>query len=295
MLAAEESVINTSQQIVASAVLFLATAAAIRLGAKPLGALILRREQQYVRVLGGSLLLTIKPRSVTILTLAAMACLALLAYGMTFSVVAALLGMLVGVLLPTTLIRRLRTKRLNRLESQLVSGIQTLASGVRAGLNFVQAMELIAHDGPVPLRQEFAHMLREYEYGLAMEEAMNNAAVRIGSGDFRLLFSALLTHRQRGGDLGDTLDRIADSIREIQRLESRVQTLTAQGRATARALGAMPAIVLAILYFLVDKKGIVDMFTYTSGKLLLAMMLLMLNGLRLSISWLWSYGRRLSE
>jgi tight adherence protein B len=146
---------------------------------------------------------------------------------------------------------------------------------VRAGLNFVQAMELIAHDGPVPLRQEFAHMLREYEYGLAMEEAMNNAAVRIGSGDFRLLFSALLTHRQRGGDLGDTLDRIADSIREIQRLESRVQTLTAQGRATARALGAMPAIVLAILYFLVDKKGIVDMFTYTSGKLLLAMMLLL--------------------
>ncbi|MDP7637636.1 MAG: type II secretion system F family protein, partial [Phycisphaerae bacterium] len=186
-----------------------------------------------------------------------------------------LLGMLVGVLLPTILIRRLRTRRLNRLESQLVSGIQTLASGVRAGLNFVQAMELIAHDGPVPLRQEFAHMLREYEYGLAMEEAMNNAAVRIGSGDFRLLFSALLTHRQRGGDLGDTLDRIADSIREIQRLESRVQTLTAQGRATARALGAMPAIVLAILYFLVDKKGVVDMFTYTSGKLLLAMMLLL--------------------
>jgi len=275
MLGAEEPVINTSQQIVASAVLFLATAAAIRLGAKPLGALILRREQQYARVLGGSLLLTIKPRSVTILTLAAMACLALLAYGMTFSVAAALLGMLVGVLLPTALIRCLRTRRLNRLELQLVGGIQTLASGVRAGLNLVQAMELIARDGPVPLRQEFVHMLREYEYGLTMEEAMNNAAARIGSGDFRLLFSALLTHRQRGGDLGDTLDRIADSLREIQRLESRVQTFTAQGRATARALGAMPAIVLAILYFLVDKKGVVDMFTYTSGKLLLAMMLLL--------------------
>ena len=75
-------------------------------------------------------------------------------------------------------------------------------------------------------------------------------AARIGSGDFRLLFAALQTHRQRGGDLGETLDRIADSIREIQRLESRVRTLTAQGRANARFLAVLIFVVMAVMYLI---------------------------------------------
>jgi len=97
---------------------------------------------------------------------------------------------------------------------------------------------------------------------------MENSARRIGSGDFRLLFSALHTHRERGGDLGQTLDRIADSIREIQRLERRVQTLTAQGRATARWLGAMP-LVIGGIYYLIDSDAIMDLFSQTSGNVIL--------------------------
>ena len=42
-------------------------------------------------------------------------------------------------------------RRLARLETQLVGGIQTLSSGVRAGLNLVQSMELVARlvDGEI--------------------------------------------------------------------------------------------------------------------------------------------------
>jgi len=166
-------------------------------------------------------------------------------------------------------LKLLRIRRLDRLELQLVGGIQTLASGVRAGLNLVQSMELVARDGPIPLRQEFRHLLREYEYGVPLEEAMDNAATRIGSGDFRLLFAALQTHRERGGNLGETLDRIGESIREIQRLEGRVKTLTAQGRATARWLGAMPVVILLILYFFVDDTGVMTLFVEDLGKLIL--------------------------
>jgi tight adherence protein B len=115
-------------------------------------------------------------------------------------------------------------------------------------------------------------MLREYEYGIPLDEAMDNASVRIGSGDFRLLFAALHTHRERGGDLGETLDRIAESIREIQRLENQVETLTAEGRATARWLGAMPIVVLGILYFIVSPEGVRSLFTDDFGKMLLLIM-----------------------
>ena len=118
-------------------------------------------------------------------------------------------------------------------------------------------------------------MVREYEFGIGLEVAMSNAAERIGSGDFGLLFAALLTHRERGGNLGETLDKICEAIREIQRLEHRVDSLTAQGRATARFLGAMPAVVLAIVYFIVDAKGVESMFTSTAGKVILAAIIIL--------------------
>jgi len=79
----------------------------------------------------------------------------------------------------------------------------------------------------------------------------------------------LLTHRERGGDLGMTLDRIAASIREIQRLENRIKTLTAQGRANARFLGILVLAVFGILY-VIDPSGVAMMFQDDLGKVMLA-------------------------
>jgi tight adherence protein B len=255
---------------VASALLFVLTAAVVWLGYRPVRQLIAWQKHRFRTVLQRQLLMATTPTTAMALSAAVAAALAAFGYTITGSALGAGIGLLVGVLLPNAMLRILSRRRLARLEDQLVGGIQTLVAGVRAGLNLVQAMELVARDGPDPIRQEFSHLLREYEYGVPLDEAMRNAAARIGSGDYRLLFAALQTHRERGGDLGATLDRIADSIREIQRLEKRVQTLTAQGRATARWLGAMPAVVFAILYLLVDKAGVRALFTDDLGKLIVA-------------------------
>jgi len=274
ILAAHQLPINWTTVAISSAVMFVGTGAAVFLGYRPFLQAVRYQEHQFDRVLRGILLLDIKPRSATITMGMGIVALAIILYAITESLVGMAFGAAVGVVLPSGIMRILRRRRLDRLENQLVGGIQTLASGVRAGLNLVQSMQLVARDGPVPLRQEFAHMMREYEYGVPLEDAMNNCAARIGSGDFRLLFAALLTHRERGGDLGDTLDRIAESIREIQRLENRVKTLTAQGRATARWLGAMPGVVLLILYFIVQQ-DVKSLFIDDLGKIILLAILVL--------------------
>lgn len=266
--------LNWSRHLLACLMLFGGTAVAVFLGLRPFKEYIRHQEYQYNLVLRHSLLLSLKPRAATIIQFVGIALLMFIGYGITEHLAGCFLFGAAGFFVPSLVIRHLRRRRLNRLEEQLVGGIQTLASGVRAGLNLVQSMQLVARDGPIPLRQEFAHMLREYEFGMSLEDAMNNAAARIGSGDFRLLFAALLTHRERGGDLGETLDRIAESIREIQRLENRVKTLTAQGRATARWLGAMPGVVLAILYFIM-REDVQRLFVDDMGKLILVMILIL--------------------
>ena len=259
---------------VTSVLLAACGAAAVYFGWPPLRALILRQETQYDEVLRSSLLLNIRPRAIT----AASACAVVLLGGLGFlasgSWIALLLAVAAGAVLPGVFLKYMRRRRLAKLEDQLVVGITTLTAGVRAGLNLVQAMQLVARDGPAPLCQEFRHLLGEYEFGVPLDEAMEKAAVRIGSGDFRLLFAALQTHRQRGGDIGETLDRIADSIREIQRLEKRVETLTAQGRATARWLGVMPLIIGGI-YYLIDAAGVIALFSESSGNLVLLVVIVL--------------------
>jgi tight adherence protein B len=258
-----------SRVLIHSVVMFAATAVAVLVGVNPLIDLICRREQGMAHTLQHSLLMNIPPRLITIAAGVLMVLLGLMGYTLLRgSLLAMFLAGGLGVNLPGLYIGYLKRKRIRRLEEQLVGGIQTLASGVRAGLNLVQSMQMVSRDGPVPMREEFAHLVREYDYGVPLDEAMDNAGRRIGSADYRLLFSALQTHRERGGDLGDTLDRIAASIREIQRLENRVQALTAQGRATARWLGAMPAVVIGVLY-LIDPGGVVILFTEPVGNVIL--------------------------
>lgn len=248
--------------------ILLSAAGAVYLGGGPLIWAVRRQESEFQRILQAQLLLDIPPRLATLVSGAALVMMGSFGYLITSSLVGVAVGAAAGAILPTVMLRVLRRRRLAKLEYQLVGGIQTLSSGVRAGLNLVQSIQLLAREGPIPLRQEFAHLMREYDYGMPLEEAMANSSKRIGSGDFKLLFAALQTHRERGGDLGETLNRIAESIREIQRLEKRIETLTAQGRATARWLSAMPAVVLGILY-IIDPPGTLRVFEAEVGRLIL--------------------------
>jgi tight adherence protein B len=250
--------VSEGQIVLSSVVLFLCVGLSAYVGLPPLRRIMLAREAKYGEILQGRLLMDIQPRMVTVLTGIVAGMLALCAYVLTDSLIGAALGLAGGVFLPTLVLKLLREQRLRKIEAQLLTGIAMLSSGVRAGLNMVQAMEMLAREGPTPLRQEFAHLVREYEYGLPLEDAMNNAVARIGSGDFALLVAAMMTHRERGGNLGETLDRISASLREIQRLDARVKTLTAQGRANARFLSILVLLVLVILFaFDSDSMGMV--------------------------------------
>jgi tight adherence protein B len=265
--------VSYTPQIAISVVIFAGTFVAARIGLHPLMEFLARQRDRFDTVLRGQLLMSVSPQAMQVLVWGMMVLIGFIGYMATGSVWGGVLFFGFSLLLPGLILKILRRRRIKRLEDQLVGAVQTLASGVRAGLNLVQAMQMIARDGPEPICDEFAHLLREYEYGVPLDEAMQNAADRIDSGDFRMLFAALHTHRERGGDLGETLDRIAASVREIQRLEKRILSLTAQGRATARWLGAMPALVLLILYILVDPAGVRSLFISDMGKVMLGIII----------------------
>ncbi len=254
--------------LAASVLIFVSIYMFVRYGFAWSLAIINRQEQAYDRVLRQQLLIDIAPRTALACSAGLILFAGAFATLITSSILAGLFTALIAMLLPNMVVRHLETKRLEKLESQLVDGLTTLASAARAGLNLVQSMELLENNSVGPIKQEFGQLLREFRLGVDLNQAMQNASNRIGSQLYRLTFTAIQMHRLRGGDTAESLDRIADSIREISRLEGKLDALTSQARYQASFMAMMPIIFLALLWS-IDREGVGMLFAEPAGRMIL--------------------------
>jgi tight adherence protein B len=263
-LTAEEAILYATLNVTA----FLSAFLLVRHGWEPFWRFERRLEQRFDQLLNQQLLMEVSPRAVVGLTAMALGFVGVLGWMLTGSFIGFILGAAAASAIPHLTITHLEAKRRRRLETQIVDGVTSLASGVRAGLNLVQSIQLLVRNGSGPIKQEFQQIMREYDLGIDLNQSMHSASERIGSSYYRLLFAAIAAHRERGGDMGQSLDRIADSIREIQRLEGRLDAITAQGRAQARFMGVMPIVVFVILYAIMPEDTS-RLLTQPTGRLIL--------------------------
>ncbi|MCX5682869.1 MAG: type II secretion system F family protein [Planctomycetota bacterium] len=242
----------------------------------PLGGMIRRQEEDYSAALGELFMFDIRPRQLTFVMFgAALVVGAILGVFVYQSDVggwavfgAAVIGTLGGYWAPRLAIYAMQNRRRRKLNDQLIDGLVTLANGMRAGLNLVQSMKLIETNAMPPINQEFALMLREFEHGTSVDDVMRRASARIKLHHYKLLFAAMETARQRGGNLPETLDRLGESLREIMRLEEKVRALTAENRMSARMMGAMPAVIAGI-YYTIEPTWVQALFGSQYGLLIL--------------------------
>jgi len=173
-----------------------------------------------------------------------------LLYAITGSVVLALAGGAAPIRATHLLIASVRRRRQARFDAQLPDTLQALAAGLRAGASVAGALRHIVDQSAPPLAQEFGLMLREQRLGLSFDAALGNLQTRLPSEAMGLLVSALRVAAHSGGNLAETLERIAAMLRARQLLHDRVLTLTAQGRLQAWVVGLLApgmAVVLAYL------------------------------------------------
>lgn len=264
-----------------STLTFVSVYALMRYGSEPARRLLGHQERMYDRVLRQQLLIDIKPRTALWLTLSGIVAAGLVGLAISGSSIVALFCAAIAVAIPTLVLRHLQQKRRVKLEEQLVDGLTTIASGTRAGLNLVQSIELVATNHHGPIQQEFAQLLREYQMGLDLNQAMRNTSNRIGSPLYRLAFTAMEMHRLRGGDSAQSMDRIAESVREISRLEGKLDALTSQGRFQAFGMAVMPFVFFVMLYA-IDPQGITMVFIEPMGRVLLLIVVVMI-----AVAFIW--------
>ena len=183
---------------------------------------------------------------------------------------------------PWYLLRRMAQRRREKIEDQLADAMVTLANAVRAGLSLAQSLEILASQCPKPINTEFHQIVAEYKLGRPLERTLIEAKNRLRSENFALFAAALMATHESGGRLNETVERIAESVLELQRLERKVQSETAQARKSAVYMAMAPAFILAVYWF-VDPINTTLLFTKMVGQVLLATALV-LN----VIAYLWA-------
>jgi tight adherence protein B len=172
---------------------------------------------------------------------------------------------------PTVLYRRYRHKRLERLESQLPDALNIMVSSARSGRSLPQALAAVGDKMSGPVEEEFSLMAREYrEGGMNLEGVLERAKNRVNVESFRMICSALIINSHRGGDVLHILERMSDSIRELQKLKKKLKTETAEVRMQEKIILVItPAFGLLICAFDADIPRL--LFGTVPGNVLLVM------------------------
>jgi tight adherence protein B len=165
---------------------------------------------------------------------------------------------------PSVMLRLSLRRREAKLRRQLPDVLTVMASSLRAGHSFLQALDTVAKEIDEPAATEFNRVVAEIRLGRPAEDALASMGDRIGSEDFKWAVLAINIQREVGGNLAEILDTVADTIRERDKIRRDVDTLTTEGRLSAYVLIAMP-FVIALYMTLVNPEYIALLFTTGIG------------------------------
>ena len=159
------------------------------------------------------------------------------------SVLLALVIGAVGAYIPFLLLSRRMKKRLNQLNDQLPDILMTLASSMRAGHSFLQALDTVSKEVGDPAGPEFNRVVTEIRLGRPFEDAMSRLGDRVGTEEFKWATLAINVQREVGGNLAEVLDTLSETVRERDQVRRQIRVLSAECRLSVKILIALPFLI----------------------------------------------------
>jgi tight adherence protein B len=159
-------------------------------------------------------------------------------------------------------------RRLEGIRGQLPGGLLAMSTSVRAGLSLAQALSAAGERLGGQLGAELGRVAGDTAMGGTMESALAGFERRVALPEVRMLVAGLNLARTTGASLAPLLERIAETLRERERMRGQLRALTAQGRLSGWVVGLTPVALLMVMGA-VDPGFVRPLFTTPAGLLLL--------------------------
>lgn len=211
--------------------------------ARPRGPGLLERLEREARQAG--LNLTRRHLALAFGTSVGLAALFALAGDLTSAAALLLLG-LVG---PLLLVRHRARARAARFAEQLPETLRLMASVIRAGGTLYQAVQTVVQQAPQPMRGEFLRVERAMQLQVSAGDALAMIRERVGLPEFTSVVVACKVAGEAGADLDRVLESISRELVEDRQFLSALEAASAEGKASARLVTAVPLVVMAIVSY----------------------------------------------
>jgi tight adherence protein B len=195
-------------------------------------------------------------------------------YVLTENPVLALGAAIAIVVGPRFLVAFIKKKRERKFEEQLPDALLMVAGSLRAGASLNVALESMVSESQAPISQEFELMLREQRLGVDLDTALQNMERRMPLQDFIMVVAGMRISREVGGNLADTLEGIADTLRRKLTMEGKIQALTAQGRMQGIVMTCLPLFLMLVLKQM-EPEAMAPLFNTWYGWITLAIIVVM--------------------
>jgi tight adherence protein B len=191
----------------------------------------------------------------------------------------------VAALTARFLLRRKTVQYAALLFRQIPEVMALVLRAVRAGLPVAEALRSVGREMPSPTREEFSRISGEAVLGVPLETAMSHLYARTQIREYAFFAVTLGLNRQTGGNLAETLDILADTVRRRVAMAGKARALSSEARASAGILAALPFVV-GLVITAINPGYMNEIFTDPRGSnLILAFVVLLTCGL-LTIRWI---------
>ncbi len=218
--------------------------------------------------------LFIDPQQLFIANVVALVLAPLLAYLMTGDFPIALLVFGLLIVVPLWVYKRMRKNRLKKFEQQLPDVLVMISGALASGSSLNMALQSVMLEQEAPISQEFMLFVREQRIGVDFDASLRNMERRIPLLDFSMFTAAMRISREVGGDLGEVLSTLADTLRRKSSMEGKIDSLTAQGRMQGIVMTGLP-VLLGGLLFALEPEAMSKLFTTPMGWGLLSVIVVM--------------------
>jgi tight adherence protein B len=159
----------------------------------------------------------------------------------------ALVGLIVGGLIPYGFVALRVRRRVKAFEEQLPDMLTTIAATLKAGHSFKHGLQAVLDEAQPPASVELKRVLTEAGLGRPLDDALGDMADRIGSENFGFAITAVTIQRQVGGSLATLFDMVSETVRNRQQFARKIRSLTAMGRMSAYTLVGVPFFIGGIV------------------------------------------------
>ncbi|MBS0417471.1 MAG: type II secretion system F family protein [Proteobacteria bacterium] len=178
------------------------------------------------------------------------------------------------VVAPRVIFAVLARRRSLKIVLQLPDMLLMLGSSLRAGTSLQIALDVAMAETPAPLSQEMGIVVREQRLGVAVEDALETMGMRLKLDEMDLVIAAMTIARDAGGNLAETLDQLAHTLRAKATMEGKIRSLTAQGKLQGWIAAALPLLLLVVMSHM-QHDAMAPMFNTLGGYATLAVIGLM--------------------